>query len=179
VRYRYPNQRLTYSLGSSPSPIGPLNHQTSDTACSESSLPCPRLLRTNINLSPPPSPLPYPPNSPSAIPPFSTTSPAKRTRKTVTRFPLPIYRLRFLDPYTKERQRSLETLRYATMAEDRMIVGTNARPTNPTPLSAPQEQQVKDLYYKNVRAKCAKEIESTLSPLYVAHVVLAVTVMSS
>ncbi|KAH9863805.1 hypothetical protein J1614_009737 [Plenodomus biglobosus] len=43
---------------------------------------------------------------------------------------------------------------------DRMIVGTNASPTNPTPLSAPQEQQVKDLYYKNVRAKCAKEIET-------------------
>ena len=45
--------------------------------------------------------------------------------------------------------------------EDRMIIGTNRTPTNPTPLSAPQEQQVKDLYYKNVRAKCAKEIEST------------------
>ncbi|KAH9880706.1 hypothetical protein IAQ61_001000 [Plenodomus lingam] len=43
---------------------------------------------------------------------------------------------------------------------DRMIIGTNASPTNPTPLSAPQEQQVKDLYYKNVRAKCAKEIEA-------------------
>ncbi|KAI8933647.1 hypothetical protein NX059_009370 [Plenodomus lindquistii] len=43
---------------------------------------------------------------------------------------------------------------------DRMIIGTNATPTNPTPLSAPQEQQVKDLYYKNVRAKCAKEIET-------------------
>ncbi|KAL6708883.1 hypothetical protein ACN47E_002290 [Coniothyrium glycines] len=42
---------------------------------------------------------------------------------------------------------------------DRMIVGTNERPSNPTPLSAPQEQQVKDLYYKNVRAKCAAEIE--------------------
>ncbi|CBX97812.1 hypothetical protein LEMA_P092210.1 [Plenodomus lingam JN3] len=46
---------------------------------------------------------------------------------------------------------------------DRMIIGTNASPTNPTPLSAPQEQQVKDLYYKNVRAKCAKEIEGSLS----------------
>ncbi|KAF2006650.1 hypothetical protein P154DRAFT_395595, partial [Amniculicola lignicola CBS 123094] len=33
-------------------------------------------------------------------------------------------------------------------------------PSNPTPLSAPQEQQVRDLYYKNVRAKCAKEIEA-------------------
>ena len=44
--------------------------------------------------------------------------------------------------------------------EDRMIIGTNRTPTNPTPLSAPQEQQVKDLYYKNVRAKCAKEIET-------------------
>ncbi|CAN9293794.1 unnamed protein product [Alternaria alternata] len=43
---------------------------------------------------------------------------------------------------------------------DRMIIGTNKSPTNPTPLSAPQEQQVKDLYYKNVRAKCAKEIET-------------------
>ncbi|KAJ4292820.1 hypothetical protein N0V90_009483 [Kalmusia sp. IMI 367209] len=31
-------------------------------------------------------------------------------------------------------------------------------PSNPTPLSAPQEQQVRDLYYKNVRAKCAAEI---------------------
>lgn len=41
-----------------------------------------------------------------------------------------------------------------------MIVGTNRLPSNPTPLSAPQEQQVRDLYYKNVRAKCAKEIET-------------------
>jgi hypothetical protein len=32
-------------------------------------------------------------------------------------------------------------------------------PSNPTPLSAPQEQQVRDLYYKNVRAKCAEEIK--------------------
>ncbi|KAF2246508.1 hypothetical protein BU26DRAFT_460323 [Trematosphaeria pertusa] len=31
-------------------------------------------------------------------------------------------------------------------------------PSNPTPLSAPQEQQVRDLYYKNVRSKCASEI---------------------
>jgi COX assembly protein 1 len=46
---------------------------------------------------------------------------------------------------------------------DRIIVGSNSNPTNPTPLSAPQEQQVKDLYYKNVRAKCAEEIESTYS----------------
>ncbi|RMZ67464.1 cytochrome c oxidase biogenesis [Pyrenophora seminiperda CCB06] len=43
---------------------------------------------------------------------------------------------------------------------DRMIVGTNKHPSNPTPLSAPQEQQVRDLYYKNVRAKCAQEIET-------------------
>ena len=34
-------------------------------------------------------------------------------------------------------------------------------PSNPTPLSAPQEQQVRDLYYKNVRAKCADEIKGT------------------
>ncbi|KAF2661980.1 hypothetical protein K491DRAFT_586244 [Lophiostoma macrostomum CBS 122681] len=33
-------------------------------------------------------------------------------------------------------------------------------PSNPTPLSAPQEQQVRDLYYKNVRDKCAVEIEA-------------------
>ncbi|KAF2107535.1 cytochrome c oxidase biogenesis protein Cmc1 like-domain-containing protein [Lophiotrema nucula] len=32
-------------------------------------------------------------------------------------------------------------------------------PRNPTPLSAPQEQQVRDLYYKNVREKCADEIK--------------------
>ncbi|KAF1914458.1 hypothetical protein BDU57DRAFT_500838 [Ampelomyces quisqualis] len=43
---------------------------------------------------------------------------------------------------------------------DRMIVGSNTVPSNPTPLSAPQEQQVRDLYYKNVRAKCAAEIEA-------------------
>ncbi|KAH7390752.1 cytochrome c oxidase biogenesis protein Cmc1 like-domain-containing protein [Phaeosphaeria sp. MPI-PUGE-AT-0046c] len=43
---------------------------------------------------------------------------------------------------------------------DRVIVGTNTLPSNPTPLSAPQEQQVRDLYYKNVRAKCAAEIET-------------------
>jgi hypothetical protein len=46
---------------------------------------------------------------------------------------------------------------------DRMIIGTNPLPSNPTPLSAPQEQQVRDLYYKNVRAKCAEEIESMFS----------------
>ncbi|KAF2677778.1 hypothetical protein K458DRAFT_395584 [Lentithecium fluviatile CBS 122367] len=33
-------------------------------------------------------------------------------------------------------------------------------PSNPTPLSAPQEQQVRDLYYKNVREKCAEEISA-------------------
>ncbi|PSN67129.1 hypothetical protein BS50DRAFT_621207 [Corynespora cassiicola Philippines] len=33
-------------------------------------------------------------------------------------------------------------------------------PSNPTPLSAPQEQQVRDLYYKNVRNKCAEEIKA-------------------
>ncbi|ORY14135.1 cytochrome c oxidase biogenesis protein Cmc1 like-domain-containing protein [Clohesyomyces aquaticus] len=33
-------------------------------------------------------------------------------------------------------------------------------PSNPTPLSAPQEQQVRDLYYKNVRDKCAEEIKA-------------------
>jgi hypothetical protein len=43
---------------------------------------------------------------------------------------------------------------------DRVTVGSNTHPVNPTPLSAPQEQQVRDLYYKNVRAKCAEEIES-------------------
>ncbi|KAH7086096.1 cytochrome c oxidase biogenesis protein Cmc1 like-domain-containing protein [Paraphoma chrysanthemicola] len=43
---------------------------------------------------------------------------------------------------------------------DRVIVGSNKHPINPTPLSAPQEQQVRDLYYKNVRAKCAAEIET-------------------
>ena len=42
---------------------------------------------------------------------------------------------------------------------DNYIIGKNTRPANPTPLSAPQEQQVRDLYYKNVRAKCAVEIE--------------------
>jgi COX assembly protein 1 len=42
---------------------------------------------------------------------------------------------------------------------DDYIVGTNTLPSNPTPLSAPQEQQVRDIYYKNVRAKCAAEIE--------------------
>ncbi|KAG9200696.1 hypothetical protein G6514_006715 [Epicoccum nigrum] len=43
---------------------------------------------------------------------------------------------------------------------DLYIIGKNTRPANPTPLSAPQEQQVRDLYYKNVRAKCAPEIEA-------------------
>jgi len=47
---------------------------------------------------------------------------------------------------------------------DRILVGTNKQPSNPTPLSAPQEQQVRDLYYKNVRAKCAQEIEGTQRP---------------
>jgi hypothetical protein len=31
-------------------------------------------------------------------------------------------------------------------------------PLNPTPLSAPQEQQVREIYYKNVRAKCDEQI---------------------
>ncbi|KAF2638237.1 hypothetical protein P280DRAFT_471361 [Massarina eburnea CBS 473.64] len=33
-------------------------------------------------------------------------------------------------------------------------------PSNPTPLSAPQEQQVRDLYYRNVREKCAEEVKA-------------------
>ncbi|KAH7112457.1 cytochrome c oxidase biogenesis protein Cmc1 like-domain-containing protein [Dendryphion nanum] len=33
-------------------------------------------------------------------------------------------------------------------------------PSNPTPLSAPQEQQVRDIYYRNVREKCAEEIKA-------------------
>lgn len=49
---------------------------------------------------------------------------------------------------------------------DNYIIGKNTRPANPTPLSAPQEQQVRDLYYKNVRAKCAPEIEGPLSIYY-------------
>jgi hypothetical protein len=48
---------------------------------------------------------------------------------------------------------------------DRVIVGSNTLPSNPTPLSAPQEQQVRDLYYKNVRAKCAGEIEGPFIPI--------------
>ncbi|KAF2127867.1 hypothetical protein P153DRAFT_342783 [Dothidotthia symphoricarpi CBS 119687] len=47
-----------------------------------------------------------------------------------------------------------------TPSSDGMIIGTNSRPSNPTPLSAPQEQQVRDLYYKNARSKCAQEIET-------------------
>ena len=47
---------------------------------------------------------------------------------------------------------------------DHYIIGKNTKPANPTPLSAPQEQQVRDLYYKNVRAKCATEIEGTTHP---------------
>jgi hypothetical protein len=31
-------------------------------------------------------------------------------------------------------------------------------PSNPTPLSATQEAQVREIYYKNVRAKCGEEI---------------------
>jgi COX assembly protein 1 len=46
-----------------------------------------------------------------------------------------------------------------TPPADNYIVGTNTLPSNPTPLSAPQEQQVRDIYYKSVRAKCATEIE--------------------
>lgn len=36
-------------------------------------------------------------------------------------------------------------------------------PVNPTPLSAPQEAQVREIYYRNVRAKCAKDIEGACS----------------
>ena len=35
-------------------------------------------------------------------------------------------------------------------------------PSNPAPLSAAQEQQVRDLYYKRVRSKCADEIRGTI-----------------
>jgi hypothetical protein len=56
---------------------------------------------------------------------------------------------------------------------DRTTIATNALPSNPTPLSAPQEQQVRDLYYKNVRAKCASEIESTsLATSHIQHCIL-------
>jgi COX assembly protein 1 len=33
---------------------------------------------------------------------------------------------------------------------------------NPLPLSATQEAQVRDLYYKRVRSRCADEIKGTL-----------------
>lgn len=36
-------------------------------------------------------------------------------------------------------------------------------PRNPVPLSAGQEQQVRDLYYKRVRTKCADEIRDFAS----------------
>ncbi|KAF1966660.1 hypothetical protein BU23DRAFT_544139 [Bimuria novae-zelandiae CBS 107.79] len=46
----------------------------------------------------------------------------------------------------------------ATPAEAPSSSSIPRLPSNPTPLSAPQEQQVRDIYYKNVRAKCAEEI---------------------
>lgn len=36
---------------------------------------------------------------------------------------------------------------------------------NPLPLSATQEQQVKEIYYKRVRGYCGPEIKGLLSPL--------------
>jgi COX assembly protein 1 len=36
-------------------------------------------------------------------------------------------------------------------------------PSNPTPLSATQEAQVREIYYKNVRAKCGDEIAGQFS----------------
>jgi hypothetical protein len=55
------------------------------------------------------------------------------------------------------------------------IVLARKIPSNPTPLSAPQEQQVRDLYYKNVRDKCADEIKGAfysalLCPEFMARV---------
>ncbi|KAF2017655.1 hypothetical protein BU24DRAFT_420696 [Aaosphaeria arxii CBS 175.79] len=46
--------------------------------------------------------------------------------------------------------------------DDRSETGIAGKkiPFNPTPLSAPQEQQVRDIYYANVRLKCAPEIEA-------------------
>jgi hypothetical protein len=38
-------------------------------------------------------------------------------------------------------------------------------PINPTPLSATQEQQVRDIYYKRVRTTCQKEIEGVFYQL--------------
>jgi hypothetical protein len=37
---------------------------------------------------------------------------------------------------------------------------------NPLPLSAAQEAQVKDIYYKRVRGHCAQEIKGWLHPYY-------------
>ncbi|KAF2751596.1 hypothetical protein M011DRAFT_474045 [Sporormia fimetaria CBS 119925] len=33
-------------------------------------------------------------------------------------------------------------------------------PLNPTPLSAPQEQQVREIYYSNVRSYCVEELKA-------------------
>lgn len=41
---------------------------------------------------------------------------------------------------------------------------------NPLPLSAPQEQEVKLLYYKRVRAHCAPEIKGMQSTLLSTHI---------
>ncbi|KAF2476116.1 uncharacterized protein BDR25DRAFT_212392 [Lindgomyces ingoldianus] len=44
--------------------------------------------------------------------------------------------------------------------EEQDRIESKKLPSNPTPLSAPQEQQVRDLYYRNVREKCADEIKA-------------------
>ncbi|KAF2197814.1 hypothetical protein GQ43DRAFT_483836 [Delitschia confertaspora ATCC 74209] len=46
----------------------------------------------------------------------------------------------------------------ASKHADNYIVGDRI-PTNPTPLSAPQEAQVRELYYRRVKDKCADEIK--------------------
>lgn len=37
---------------------------------------------------------------------------------------------------------------------------------NPLPLSAAQEAQVRDIYYKRVRGYCAEEVKGTLSHIF-------------
>jgi hypothetical protein len=80
------------------------------------------------------------------------------THHPITAYPSPEKPL--LQACTSARKLSGSPARSPAAMSDNIIVGSNSNPTNPTPLSAPQEQQVKDLYYKNVRAKCAEEIET-------------------
>lgn len=103
-----------------------------------------------------------------------SVSPSIAARTTTDRAPLPKLPLQrsippiALHPHFSAHRKALRSKGPAmAMAGTERVPETSILgkklPSNPTPLSAPQEQQVRDIYYKNVREKCAEEIKGTHS----------------